>query len=225
MSNFPTVMNPSDLAGQLANSQVQETSGLAGFSFLKMDFESGEWFCGMEGDDVTGDAILVNTATIQHGWILWSNNRPNKVFTGFSQPLPPPMDPIGEDRPSEARSFQAALCDDGEPVSFDSNSYGGRKGVDVLLGKIKAKSASGSQHLYPRVTLTSESYTNSKRGGKLTYNPVFEITAWCDQDGVVETEVQLQLELDATGDPVAKTPAEQPTEQPKRQRRKRKDAA
>ena len=193
-TNFPTVMNPTDLASALEQSQVQETTGLAGFSFLKIDFESGEWFLGQDAEIVTNFEILVNTTTIQHGWILWSGGRPNKSFVGFSQPLPQPMEAIGDDYPSEARSLQGALIDDGEPLAFDTNSYGGRKGIDVLLGKIKAHSAEGSKFLFPKCKLTSESYANKKRGGKLTYNPVFEIVTWCDTDGNEEGEAPAQVE-------------------------------
>jgi len=218
-TNFPTVMNPTDLSTALAQSQVQETTGLAGFSFLKMDFESGEWLLGQDAEIVTNDELLVNTTTIQHGWILWSGGRPNKSFVGFTQPLPQPMESIGDDFPSEARSFQGALIDDGEPLAFDTNSYGGRKGIDVLLGKIKAHSAEGSKHLFPKVKLTSESYANKKRGGKLTFNPVFEIVAWCDNDGNEEGEAPAQVE--AQPEPEAEAPAEPK----KRQRRKTKSAA
>ena len=218
-TNFPTVMSSSDLSTALAGSQVQETTGLAGFSFLKMDFESGEWLLGQDSDIVTDEEILVNTTTIQHGWILWSGGRPNKSFVGFTQPLPMPMDSLGEDHPSEGRSFQGALVDDGEMLAFDTNSYGGRKGVDVLLGKIKAHAAEGSQHLYPRVKLTSESYANKKRGGKETFNPVFEIVAWCDQEGNEEGEKAAQVTDQSEA---AEETAE---EAPQRQRRKRKSAA
>jgi hypothetical protein len=215
-TNFPTVMDPTDLASALAGSQIQETTGLAGFSFLKIDFESGEWLLGQDADIVTDDEILVNTPSIQHGWILWSGGRPNKSFVNFTQPLPQPMEPVGEDHPSEARSFQGALIDDGEPLAFDTNSYGGRKGIDVLLGKIKAHSAEGSKHLYPKVKLTSESYANKKRGGKLTYNPVFEIVAWCDNAGNEEGAPAEQIAA-----PTEAAPAEEPK---KRQRRKSKAA-
>jgi hypothetical protein len=217
-TNFPTVMNPTDLASALEQSQVQETTGLAGFSFLKIDFESGEWFLGQDAEIVTDFEILVNTTTIQHGWILWSGGRPNKSFVGFTQPLPQPMEAIGDDYPSEARSLQGALIDDGEPLAFDTNSYGGRKGIDVLLGKIKAHSAEGSTFLYPRVKLTSESYANKKRGGKLTFNPVFEIVAWCDTDGNEEGEAPAQVE------DKSETEAEAPAEPKKRQRRKQSAA-
>ena len=185
-TNFPSVMNATDLSTALAGSQVQETTGLAGFSFLKMDFESGEWLLGQDAEVVTDELVLVNTTTIQHGWILWSGGRPEKLFVGFSQPLPMAMASIGDDHPSEGRSFQGALSDDGEMLAFDTNSYGGRKGVDVLLGQIKAHAAEGSQHLYPLVKLTAESYSNKKRGGKMTYNPLFEVVAWCDDKGVKE---------------------------------------
>jgi hypothetical protein len=211
-------MNPTDLSTALAQSQVQETTGLAGFSFLKMDFESGEWLLGQDAEIVSGELVLVNTTTIQHGWILWSGGRPNKSFAGFQHPLPAPMDSIGEDYPSEARSFQGALVDDGEPLAFDTNSYGGRKGIDVLLGKIKAHSAEGSKHLFPKVKLTSESYANKKRGGKLTYNPVFEIVTWCDTDGNEEGEAPAQVE------DKSETEAEAPAEPKKRQRRKQSAA-
>jgi hypothetical protein len=218
-TNFPTVMNPTDLSTALAQSQVQETTGLAGVSFLKIDFESGEWLLGQDNDIVSNEEILVNTTTIEHGWILWSGNRPQKTFARFQHPLPQQMEPIGDDFPSEARSFQGALVDDGEPLAFDTNSYGGRKGVDVLLGKIKAHSAEGSKFLFPKVKLTSESYANKKRGGKLTYNPVFEIVAWCDIDGNEEGEAPAQVE--AQPEPEAEAPAEPK----KRQRRKTKSAA
>jgi hypothetical protein len=218
-TNFPSVMNPTDLSTALAQSQVQETTGLAGFSFLKIDFETGEWFLGQDAEIVSDELVLVNTTTIQHGWILWSGGRPNKSFVGFSQPLPQPMEAIGDDHPSEARSFQGALIDDGEPLAFDTNSYGGRKGIDVLLGKIKAHSAEGSKHLFPKVKLTSESYANKKRGGKLTFNPVFEIVAWCDTDGNEEGEAPARVE--AQPEPEAEAPAEPK----KRQRRQKKSAA
>ena len=214
-TNFPTVMSPTDLSTALAQGQVRETTGLAGFSFLKMDFESGEWLLGQDAEIVSGELVLVNSPTIQHGWILWSGGRPNKSFVGFTQPLPQPMDSIGDDHPSEARSFQGALADDGEPLAFDTNSYGGRKGIDVLLGKIKAHSAEGSKFLFPKVRLTSESYKNKKRGDKLTYNPVFEIVAWCDDEGTEEGEAPAQIEAKP------EVEVEVSAEPKKRQRRKK----
>jgi hypothetical protein len=217
-TNFPSVMNPTDLSTALAQSQVQETTGLVGASFLKIDFETGEWLLGQDAEIVTDELILVNTPTIQHGWILWSGGRPNKSFVGFTQPLPQPMESIGDDFPSEARSFQGALIDDQTQLAYDTNSYGGRKGIDVLLGKIKAHSAEGSKFLFPKVKLTSESYANKKRGGKLTFNPVFEIVAWCDTEGNEEGAAPAQVAAPT------EVEAEASAEPKKRQRRKKSAA-
>lgn len=215
IANFPTVMAPTDLASALATSQVQETSG-GGSSFLKCDFETGEWSLGQEADDVTGAEVLVNTGTFKHGWILWSGGRPQKLMVPFTQSLPQPMDSIGEDHPSEGRSVEGAMIDNGDMLSFDTNSYGGRKGMDVLLGAVKAQAATGSAFLYPKVSLTSESYANAKRGGKMTFNPVLEILAWCDQDGTEEGGKATQVEDKSEPElPLAEKEA------PKRQRRKR----
>lgn len=230
-TNFPTVINPADLTNALAHSQVQETQA-GGVNFLKMDFDTGEWLLGQEGDLVTEDEILVNTVTIQHGWILWSGGRPNKNLVPFTTALPQPMEPIGEDHPSEARAFQAGMIDDGESIAFDTNSYGGRKGVDVLLGLIKAHAAEGSKFLYPKVKLMSENYPGTgKRSGKTNYNPVFELVAWCDEDGNEEGKPATQVETqpgaqpETPAEPRAEATEEQVAEAPKkRQRRKKREA-
>ena len=150
-TNFPTVMNPSDLSTALANSQVQETSSTGGFSFLKMEYQTGEWSLGTDADAVENEEVLVNTATIQHGWILWSGNRNTKTMAAFNQPLPMAMESIGEDHPKEGRVFQGAMVDNGDPVVYDVSSYGGRKGVDTLLGLIRVHAVTGSKcGLLPR---------------------------------------------------------------------------
>tara|TARA_R110000868_G_scaffold401514_1_gene677057 strand:- start:9135 stop:9818 length:684 start_codon:yes stop_codon:yes gene_type:complete len=227
-------MNATDLSSALAGSKVNETQAAGGNGdFLKMDFDTGEWLLGQENDIVTGDEILVNTPTFSHGWILWSGGRPKKVMTSFVNDLPeaPPaiktVNKRGEeewDEPSEARSMQAALVDDATPIMFDTNSYGGRKGMDVLLGKIKAHAAEGSQFLYPKVKLANESYPGTgKRSGKTNHNPVFELVAWCDVDGNEEGGKAAAVE-DKTDEVEEDAPEEQ-AEAPTRQRRKRKSAA
>ena len=230
-TNFPTVMNVTDLSTALAGSKVNETSSSGELDFLKMDFDTGEWLLGQDGDIVSDEEILVNTTTLMHGWILWSGGRPKKTLVAFTRDLPEAPAAIktvnkrGEDEwdePSEARSMQGALVDDGLPLMFDTNSYGGRKGVDVLLGKIRAHAAEGSQFLYPKVKLTNESYPGTgKRSGKTNHNPVFELVAWCDEDGNEEGKKAAQVE-DKTEAATEETTAD---EAPTRQRRKRKSAA
>ena len=223
MPNFPTIAGFSGTLGDALGASKIGPPQIGGVDYLKIDFETGEWLLGQDGEIVTDEEILVNTPTIQHGWILWSGGRPQKSFVGFTQGLPPAMASIGDDHPSEGRSFQGALVDDGDMLAFDTNRYGGRKGVDVLLGKIKAHAAEGSKHLYPRVKLTSESYANKKRGGKLTYNPVFEIVAWCDDNGNEEPADAKKIAAkpaDVTASDEATETDSGPVEPVRRQRRK-----
>lgn len=191
---FPTTTNNAALSAALLNSQVNETSGGGSSAYIRFDFESGDYTYGREQIDITGEELLVNTQSIKHGWVLWSGGRPKKTFASFADPLPQEPNPLGEDYPSEARGLEGALYDDKTPLIFDTNSYGGRKGIDTLLGQIKAQAATGSDHLYPLVTLDSESYANSKRGGKLTYNPVLTVVSWHDQNGNQEPDAAPALE-------------------------------
>ena len=188
---FPSVENStSDLSTLLTKSKVAKTqTGEGGKSFMRFDFESGDYQFGKEGEDITGEEIVVNTMSFMHGWTLWSNGKPTKKEVHFTEELPVAMDGIGADQPSESRSFEARFSDDADTILvFNTTSYGGKKGADSLLDAIMLKSAGGeAQYLYPVVTLTSESYANAKRGGKLTYNPTFAVKDWMDAEGNLES--------------------------------------
>jgi len=226
MSTFPVVMSATDLAGALAKSQVNETQA-GGVDFLKMEFDSGEWVSGQGGDVCTGEEILIFTPSIRHGWILWTGGRPKKVWARFTEALPPEIDPVtnvkGEvDEASEARGFEAAFVSDRSMISMDTNSYGGRKGIDALLNTIKVEAARGGTHLYPLVKLSSESYAGSgMRKGKLNYNPVFEFVAWCDEAGNRAGGTPVPV-VDNSGPPAAaRAEPTAETTPPARQRRRR----
>ena len=213
MSKFPTVVSANELTDMFAGSQVQQTNQSAGVAFLKMDFETGEWLLGREAENVTLMEIHVNSPSIKHGWILWSGGRPTKNMVAINQGIPMPMAAVGGDEPSEARSFEGSLVDDLEPLQFDTASYGGRKGVDALLAAIIQKSTmEKSQFIFPKVSLESESYASTQRGGKLIYNPVFKVVAWYDGEGNEEAEKAPAVE-DKTGEVDIDN-------KPKRQRRK-----
>jgi len=186
----------SSLASRIAQAAVPQVGGSAGF--LKFDFNNGEWSYGREMDDVTDDEVLINTNTICHGYILWSGGKATKTLTTFDQEKPMPMAPIGTDQPSEARAFMGAFYDDGTPgeqFTFETNSFGGRKGVDTLITEIINRVAVGEvTYLYPLVKLSSDSYKNTKHHNKLIHNPKFEVIAWADQNGNLQGEAAPQLE-------------------------------
>lgn len=186
---FPTTQaNITDLSTALKQSKVDQTGGNAGKAFLKFEFRTGKFFFGRDQEEVTGEKIIVNTHSFVHGWILWHNKQPNKVVRSFVEPLPEPMPAMGNDQPSEARGFEARFEDDDDTIiSFETNSYGGRKGADNLLQEVMLKSAGGEEaFLFPVVKLTSESY-EAKQGGVI-HNPIFKVVDWCDIDGNLESE-------------------------------------
>lgn len=218
MTNFPsTQVNPADLAGALATSQVQTTES-SGQSFMKFSASDGGYVHGMDSEDISGESICVNTASLEHGWILWCDGKPTKTMAPFNQPLPqapaPRTDADGDlCEPAEARGFQARFMDDDETIlAFSGNSYGARKGVDAMLSAIKLRAASGeTEFLYPVVKLDSDSYKAKKAKGKTIFNPVFTIVDWANMNGdLAEGTVALEA-------PEQEEVAE---EAPKRRRRK-----
>ncbi len=198
---FPTTQNSAtNLVGMLAEAQVQ-TSSAGGKAFLKFDFKSGDFAFGRDLEDITGETIVVNTYSIQHGWTLWVNGSPQKVSAPFNEALPTPMEAQGGNSASESRSFEARFEDDAETILvFDSNSHGGRSGVDSLLNAIKARAVSGeTDFLFPKIKLESTSY--KAKQGSTVYNPKFNIVGWVNAEGVTSEDKPEAVE-DAEATPV-----------------------
>ena len=211
---FPTTQNSAtDMQAMLAASRVQETKqGEGSTAFIQFKFKTGNFEFGKEKEDITGESIAVNVASFRHGWTLWTGGKPKKVQASFTQDLPMPMPSEGQDSPTESRGFDAAFLDDEDTIlTFETNSYGGRKGVDALLNAVKIRSAAGEANfLFPIVKLDSESY-KAQQGG-IIHNPVFTVVDWMDQAGNIESDT-------------AKLTSDKPEEvaeeevQPKRRRR------
>tara|TARA_R110000744_G_scaffold51511_5_gene110891 strand:+ start:6079 stop:6699 length:621 start_codon:yes stop_codon:yes gene_type:complete len=181
---FPTTNNSStNLASMLAETKVAESNTSQGKAFLKFDFKSGDFAYGRDAEEITGETIVINTYSIQHGWTLWANGAPKKVSAPFNAELPEPMAPVDGNSPTESRSFEACFQDDPDTILvFDSNSHGGRTGVNKVLDQIKARAVSGEgEYLFPKVKLSSDSY-KSKQGATV-HNPVFKIVGWLNLDG------------------------------------------
>lgn len=185
---FPTTTAKiTDLSAALSQSKVQQTASGAGKAFIRFDYKTGDFFYGRDQEEITGEEIVVNTASFAHGWVLWVGGQAQKVMRSFVEPLPEPMPAVGHDQPTEARGFEARFQDDEETILvFESNSFGGRKGCDNLLSAISLKSGSGeNEFLYPVVKLESESY-KAKQGG-IIHNPMFTVVNWMNADGELES--------------------------------------
>lgn len=205
---LPTIKGSvSDLASSFKVVQVntQDTSGGTLGGYLKFDFKDGAWSFGRDGDDVTGDNVAINIRTFAHGWKLWANGTFTSVLVNITDAEPPCPPPVGDKHASAARAFAGAFWDQGKPgeqLVFETNSYGGRKAVNVLIEAVKAKVQSSASFLFPVVKLGSESYKNQKHGS-LIHNPTFEIVDWANESGAAESSIGI-AEADAEDDtPIA----------------------
>ena len=219
MSAFPTTQNP--LSSMLSASKVTAPAigADSGIAYMNFDSKTGKHAFGKMREDVTEEIVVVNIASFTHGWTLWSNGKPTKVSAPFTETLPEPMAPIGNDHPSESRAFEARFEDDeGTVLAFATNTAGGRKGCDVMLDTAKLRSLGGEKDfLYPVVKLSSENYVNKKQGGALTYNPKFDVIDWANGAGDYESDTP---KLQATVEEV-----EEVVEAPAKKKRTRKARA
>jgi hypothetical protein len=215
---LPTVQsNVTALRAVLGESQVSQTpsGGIGGF--LKFSAKDGTFLYGRDHDEVTGDTLLIDSGSIQHGWLRWTNKVATKVMVAMNMPLPPPLDTVGNDVPSEARSFSGAFMDgENEAVTFESNTHGGRGGIDRVLQAITGRLASGTDYLYPEVRLESTSYVHKSHGSEI-FNPMFTVVNWRDHDGRLENDKLEDLPDEAPEEPTEE--AEPPKKAPARRRR------
>ena len=238
MSNFPTTQSVgSDLQAALGQSKVQETQtgGLQHLKFQSLAPEDnpdlgGGWTYGSKAVDCTGAEVLINTQSLKHGWHLWVDGTLTNVMVPFVAALPAEPEAVKNDKgkiqqASEARELQGAMIDeDGSTfmVSYANASYGTRSAVDDLLNAIRSRAVTEPEYLYPKVILSaSDHYPSSYKAGEVVFNPVFEIVAWCNQNGEEqdgEGVAALPAEApEAEADEVVQEEAEQTT---RRRRRK-----
>lgn len=196
--------------------------------FLRFNGKSGQWALGQEEADVTDEELLINSTTMQHGFLRWGEVPPAKEFASIAQPLPPAPEPIeGEDEKGNPTTFQPQkarqvagkfFADDLGQFVFETSSMGGVENVDKLFDAILVK-AESSPYCFPKVKLTSEWY---KRSTGKVYKPVFEILAWCDQNGNPETLGKKQaLESKAEADDTSAEDDAPAADNPPRSRRRR----
>lgn len=180
MEMFPTVPGGNNAVDMVRNRKTVANPNRGGSSaFLKFDFETGEFFFGRDQVEVTGERMLVHPGSLQHGWVLWVDKKARKTMVPATKDLPQEPEPVDDNYPSEARAIIGILLEqDNTQVLFETNSMGGRDGIDNLFDEIDAQVDVDPQFLYPVVELQSSSYKN--RRGKSIYTPMFKVVDWTD---------------------------------------------
>ena len=218
---FPITQNSIvDLKSAVQNCQVNTANAEKG-AVTYMKFSKGGFLLGKDLEDITGESIVINTATFKHGWTVWVKQKATKIEASFIEPLPVEPEPVetevkGEKKLlkyTESRAFEARFLDpdDETVISFGSNSFGARKACDILLNAIKARANAGRDDLYPIVKLDKESYAHDDFGK--IYNPVFTIVGWMDERGNIIKDEMIadQTESKEIEDKVEPEPEQKPT--------------
>jgi len=192
---------------------------------LRFNGKTGEWSLGQEDIDVAGEELLIHTGSLSHGFIRWGEELPVTAYSLVTLPQPErPPSFVGiddEGRPKtyhaqEARRFFGKFIDDelGQ-FTFETGSMGGVQRVDELMDEIFLRAQDDTTYLFPRVRLSSDHY---KRSTGKVYKPVFEVLAWCDENGNPRT-LDKKLAAPEVADDVDDTEDEAPAKTTRRRRR------
>lgn len=201
-------------------------------AFLKFDGKAGRWELGQEGTDVSKDKVIINSASLQHGFVRWGSTPPAKVWASISAPEPTPPDSIeGVDQSGSpttffaqaARQFMGKFVDGAqEQFVFNTNSGGGVERSEELYDAILNRAATHPDYCFPIVSLEYDFWTRAT--GKV-YKPVFKIVEWVDVEGNAEGKRKAKIAapdddavMDGSGDEPAAVPDEP---EPARGRRRR----
>ena len=163
-------------------------------SYLSMNGKTGNWIVGQEETDVNKAQAMINSRTMEHGYIRWGELPPAKAFASINKPYPVKPEPVeGLDYDGNPKIFNA---DDARQITgqfmeadlgafvFNTSSMGGVENVDKLFDAIILKGGDGTDFCFPMVELDNEWY--KRKTGKV-YKPVFKILHWCDEYGNPES--------------------------------------
>lgn len=174
--------------GLLASNRDTPLAG--GVDLLRL-LKNGVWVFGQGDAKVQkGSEWAINVRSLAHGWTCWSSyadNRPNQKLGEVMAPAweakPPMPAPIQGFPFKEARSF-GLIClngdDEGTEVTYSNASDGALRACVALFNAINAQARKSPRHIYPVVSLQTDSYNHVKWGQ--IFKPIFEIVAWLDKD-------------------------------------------
>lgn len=193
MNNVLVPVASTALAERFKHVTPPATGGSAGKMFLRFDFQTGKWSCGKDQADATNAVALVNIQTIGHGWSMWVNGAVKKNVVPFDQVLPQPMMPEAGASPQECRVLAGAFMDEeGGEFLYETNSLGGRNGVDGLIREIIMKIQGGeSTFIFPLIRLDSSFYIHKTHGRKI-FTPSLAVIGWADVNGIRQGDVLLE---------------------------------
>lgn len=187
---------PADFANKLVagltKSKQTMAGGGAGDAIFRMQ-KDGVWCHGPSADEVETDSTwLMNTMSMQHGWVCWMNADVSPTGKAQKQEV---MVSAFEDAPAQPAPWNGKpfvkqhswmlKClngiDEGLQAIHINSSVGGGKPIDKLKDALIAQATKDPQHAFPVLKFSSDHYMHSSYGR--IHTPIYQIVGWCDVNG------------------------------------------
>lgn len=223
------------LRSGLAQVRAAIPASVGGTPLLRL-LKDGQWVVGSEDTVLkSGTEVIANPLSFQSGYSCWTNRAPGQgknelmgeEMWGINSVKPPASslpvhhDPRTQDlcqwkdlMSVDLKVLDGALA--GQQILYKASSVGGTRVLSALLDAIMAKIDTGSEYVFPILSVQSDSYQHNSYGR--TYVPVLEVVGWADmqgreEDGDAPVAVDTKVKADAA--PARKAaPAPEPTLEP-----------
>lgn len=223
------------LRSGLAQVRAAIPASVGGTPLLRL-LKDGQWVVGSEDTVLkSGTEVIANPLSFQSGYSCWTNRAPGQgknelmgeEMWGINSVKPPASslpvhhDPRTQDlcQWKDLMSVDLKVLDGtlaGQQILYKASSVGGTRVLSALLDAIMAKIDTGSEYVFPILSVQSDSYQHNSYGR--TYVPVLEVVGWADmqgreEDGDAPVAVDTKVKADAA--PARKAaPAPEPTPEP-----------
>jgi hypothetical protein len=181
---------------QRAKTQMPSFGGKQYLKFAK----DGEWSTGRGGDDMTGEKIVVNLASLKSGYVCWTNYAPADKKKNEKLGEEMQLSTLGTIDPSslqdhgwewkQQQSFEGRFLSGAKAeFVYVTSALGGLEAVDTIITACLERLGEGEEtFVFPVVTLNTDWYDHPQWGK--TYKPKMEITDWVNEDGDPEGSVK-----------------------------------
>ena len=188
-----TTLNSSSLDAALNNatSKAMENAGNP-MLLYKSKLQDAGWLLGIESTSVSGQTIVLLSASITKGWVAFDEETNKKLgetaVSIWSNERPRNDDLVNLPNAKVSAQTSALVMIEGLNLQAEmkGSTVGMESAFNALIPKIVARLKSGErQWVNPRLRLSTDSYSHKKRG--IIWIPVLEFLGWCDAKGRVDT--------------------------------------
>lgn len=181
------------LGEALGQASVSTDSGFNGRELLRLSKDDGAWSFGQEQLELEeGAEIAVNPLSFMHGFISWQTKKGEVLgerMVPVTQALPEQAElPNTGEKWDEQLMVEMQILngeDEGVPLVYKTTAHGGKSLIRAIMRAVTGQIGAGSEYIVPVINLTSSSYQHKVYN--TVYKPEFELVAWINMQGEVQT--------------------------------------